>query len=253
MTLGTLQRRMQEAIRGIGEAPPLAGDGRGLEAYRYAWRARMHEALRSNYPVLHRVLGDDAFAAMADDYLVAEPSGFRSIRWFGHRLDEHLRGRAEHLPHPAVADMARFEWAICEAFDGPDAPPMAVEALAALAPEDWPGLRLVLHPTCRLLELDWSVAPIWRELAEADDPNHQAAPPEPLAHTVLVWRKSLQPRWRSVEALEAGLLQAIASGQDFSALCALAAAAVDDEMAAATVVQYVRRWLADGLLAAPPS
>ncbi len=252
MKLTSLQRSMQDAIRGAGEPPPLAGDGRGLEAYRYAWRARMHEALRSNYPVLHRVLGDEDFAAIADRYLAAEPSTFRSIRWFGHRLDAHLRADPDSLPHPAVADMARFEWAVCEAFDGPDVVPMAAEALAALAPEAWPALRLGLHPTCRMLDLEWAVAPIWRELAEADDSNHQAAPPEPLAHTLLVWRRDLQPQWRSVEALEAGLLKALASGLDFSALCALAGEAVGDETAAATVVQYVRQWLAEGLLAAPP-
>jgi len=253
MNLGALQRRMQIAIRDAGEPPALAGDGRGLAAYRYAWRARMHEALRTNYPVLHRVLGDEGFEAMADDYLAAQPSTFRSIRWFGHRLDAYLRAHPETLPHPAVADMARFEWAICEAFDGPDAAPMAAQSLAALAPGDWPGLRLALHPTCRMLDLEWSVAPIWRELAEADDPDHQAAPPEPLDHTVLVWRRELQPQWRSVDALEAGLLKAIAAGLDFSALCALAGEAVGDEGAAAAVVRHVRQWLAEGLLAAPPN
>ncbi len=252
MGLIELQRRMQAAITADASPPELVAGGRGLTAYRHAWRARMVEALRSNYPVLHRVLGDDEFDSLAGAYLAAHPSRFRSIRWFGDALAPYLRAHPDTAGHPALADMAAFEWAICVAFDGPDAEPLASAQLVALAPEDWAGLRLSLHPTARVLDLEWSVAPIWRELSEQDDPDHQAPPPDPLDHSVVIWRRALQPHWRSLEPLEAGLLKAVANGVEFGSLCSLAGAIVGEGEAPATVLGFLGQWLAEGLLAPGP-
>lgn len=243
-----LQQRMQAAIRDGESPPPLRGSARGLAIYRHAWRARMREALRTNYPVLHRVLGDDGFSILADDYLQAHPSTHRSIRWFGDRLEPFLRSGSVELPHPALADIAAFEWALCEVFDGPDAACLRAEFLATLAPEAWAGLRLSLHPSCRILALEWAVAPVWRALADAPD-EVRVDPPEPLAHEVLIWRRDLQPRWRSLEPLEAALLRGIAADADFAGLCHQAGEAIGGERAAVTVLQYVHQWLVDGVLA----
>ncbi|MCB1914157.1 MAG: putative DNA-binding domain-containing protein [Rhodocyclaceae bacterium] len=248
MGLIELQRQMRQAIT-HGASPPALARCDGLAVYRHAWRSRMVEALRNNYPVIHRVLGDDAFSQLADAYLDEHPSHFRSIRWFGDRLAEFVLAQPEFVPHPAVADMARFEWALSLAFDGADGRPLGVRALAGLAPEQWAALRFALQPTCRVLALEWSVAPVWRELATAEDPDHQAPMPEPLDHSVLVWRQGLQPRWRSLDALEAGLLEAIRNGLNFAGLCALAGEVVGEDDAAAAVVQYVRQWLVDEVLA----
>ncbi|MCB1955534.1 MAG: putative DNA-binding domain-containing protein [Rhodocyclaceae bacterium] len=249
MRLNELQRAMAAAITEGAEPPPLGGDGRGLAAYRHAWRARMVEALRSNYPVLHQVLGDEGFEALAGAYLEAHPSRFRSIRWFGDGLEDFLRASPDAAPHPAVADMAAFEWAICLAFDGPDATPLAPAALAGLSPEDWLTLRFTLAPTCRVLDFEWSVAPIWREFSAQEDPDHQAPAPEPLDHSVLVWRQGLQPHWRSLEPLEAGLLKAVRGGVDFASLCALAGEIVGEAAAPQAVLQHLGQWLSDGILA----
>jgi hypothetical protein len=248
MSVASLQQRMQAAITAGGAPLALAGNRRGLEVYRTAWRARLIEALRSNYPVLHRVLGDAAFDMLADDYLRAHPSQKRSIRWFGDALPGYLRAHIDAMAHPAVADLAQMEWAICLAFDAADHTPLRIERLAGVAPEAWSGLRFALQPGFALLDLAWSVAPVWRELSEAADPDHQVAPPEPLDNTVLVWRQDLSPRWRSVSPLEAELLRAIAAGEDFGQLCARAVTAVGEADAAATVVGHLQQWVADALL-----
>ncbi|MCB1893707.1 MAG: putative DNA-binding domain-containing protein [Zoogloeaceae bacterium] len=248
MRLIDLQRTMQRAITEGADPPALLGAD-GIAVYRHAWRARMIEALRANYPVLHRVLGDEAFAELGDAYLASHPSHRRSIRWFGDRLPAFVRQNPDLLPHPAVAEMARFEWALSLAFDGPDAEVLDVAALAALEPGQWAALRFTLHPTCQLLRLEWSVAPVWRELADAVDPNHQASRPEPLDHAVLIWRKGLQPSWRSLAPLEAGLLEGIRNGLPFEALCALAGDVVGEPDAPAAVLGFVQQWLGDGILA----
>lgn len=249
MSLAELQRRMQAAITIGGPPPRLAGHVRGLEVYSGAWRARLIEALRTNYPVLHRVLGDAAFDALADDYMHAHPSKRRSIRWFGDCLPGFVAERIESLPHPALADLTRMEWGICLAFDAADHIPLGFDQLASTAPEDWPQLRFRLQAGFALVDFAWSVAPIWRELSESPDPNHQVAPPERLDNTILIWRKALSPMWRSVASQEAELLRAIEAGESFGALCARAIAEVGEADAANTVVRYLQEWVADELLA----
>lgn len=249
MSMSLFQQQMQHAITRGATPPSLSGNARGLEVYRTAWRARLIEALRANYPVLHRVLGDTAFAALADGYLLEHPSQNRSIRWFGDRLPAYVGANRSALPHPAVVDLVRFEWAICLAFDAADAVPLAFETLARTAPEAWPALSFRLQSAYALLPLSWAVAPVWHALVDADDPDTPMPPPEAHEHSVLVWRRALRPMWRTVDPLEARLLKAVEAGETFAGLCEIALESLGDE-AAATVVGHLRQWVADEVLAA---
>ena len=146
--LAELQQRFQEAVLRAtlpGELFTAAEPhqlGGGYDLYVQAYRARLAAALRDNFPVLHRALGDDAFATLAQSYIDCHPSPFRSIRWFGHALADFLAGTVERLPHPALVDLARMDWALRAAFDAADAVPLTLSDLASLRPEDWPALRL---------------------------------------------------------------------------------------------------------------
>lgn len=221
-----------------------------LGIYRNAYRARLTDALRENYPVLHRVQGDEAFDELAERFIAACPSEHPSIRWFGSTLPEWLAANSEQLSHPALADLARMEWALCTAFDAADATPLTVNDLLAHAPEAWPTLRFTGHPSLRLIALDWAVEPLWRALS--DNAEAETAPPEPQAHHLLIWRETGnagQTQWRSVEPFEADLLQAALNGESFAELCERAAATQGD-LAAAAVAGYLRVWVEAGLLRA---
>jgi len=249
MKMDLIQQQMQGAITHGARPPALAGNARGLDVYRNAWRARLIEALRANYPVLHRVLGDHEFESLADAYLRVHPSQNRSIRWFGDRLPAFVAAHADTVPHPAVVDLVRFEWAVCLAFDAADFTPLAFDTLAATPPEAWPGLRFRLQPGYARIPLAWAVAPVWHAMTNTDDPDAPLPPPEALTHSVLVWRRGLQPMWRTLEPLEAELLVAVEAGDTFAQLCEHAVDTLGDA-AAATVVGYLQQWVADEVLAA---
>jgi hypothetical protein len=101
-----------------------------------------------------------------------------------------------------------------------------------------------------------AIEPAWRVLREWE-PESGADPPElpepaPHRHTLLAWRQHGETRWRSLEPLEAALLQAVAEGAAFASLCERAAAELGDaEAAAPAVIGALQRWLADGLLRSP--
>lgn len=249
--LAALQQRFQEAVLAgnatpglfVGEEVQLPG---GLPIYLRAYRARLTGALRDNFPVLHRALGDDAFAALACAYIDAHPSNFRSIRWFGSSLPEFLLAASESLPHPALFDLARMDWAMRAAFDAAAAELLASSDLVSLQPEDWPAHRFKLLPSVRLLDLAWNVEPIWKALN--DDPEAATEEPETLPHVLLVWRPALDCRWRSAESCEGAALRALAQGASFAECCTILAASGEPEPAQ-IAARFLGRWIADGLLA----
>jgi hypothetical protein len=160
------------------------------------------------------------------------------------------------VPHASLADFARMDWALRGAFDAADAPPLDPATLAALGPDDWAGLVLHLHPSVQRVVLAHAIEPAWRVLREWEPESGAAQPeldePVPHEHTLLAWRQHGETRWRSLEALEAVLLQAVAEGAPFALLCERAAASLGDaEAAAPAVVGALQRWLADGLLRSP--
>ncbi|HSI51827.1 MAG TPA: DNA-binding domain-containing protein [Ideonella sp.] len=263
MTLDTL-RNAQLALAALiqqAETPPAAAlppllralHGRpdspqvSLGIYRNAWRGRLVEALRTNYPVLHRVLGDDGFAELAMGFIAAHPPHTPSIRWFGAALPAYLQQQPDALPHPALADLAGMEWALGLSFDAADATPLDGAQLATLAPEDWASLRLSPHPSLQLLDLAWAVEPLWQQLTHGQD-DSETEPPEPLQHQLLVWRQDLDSRWRSLQPEEAALLQATLAGVPFGELGLVAAQQVGDEAAPGLLASALQTWVNQGLL-----
>lgn len=235
-------------------APPLIG------AYRYAYGARLAEALRDNHEILAKAMGDEGFDALATAYRQKYPSMLPSIRWFGHRLAEFMAEALEVdnglVTHPAFVDLARMDWALRQAFDAADAPVITRDALAALAPDQFASLCFKPHPSLQVLAMDWAIEAAWRALREHADNHNDAGGdepelPEPQAtpHQLLVWRRGLQTLWRSLNASEAELLQAMLRGEDFGALCELAAGLSGDADQAVTVAATaLTQWLEDGLL-----
>jgi hypothetical protein len=225
---------------------PLRGKPPVLSVYQTAWLARLTEALRNNFPVLHQVLGDDDFGDLTLAYLQAHPPSQPSIRWFGDQLPAFLAAEPERLPHPALADLAQMEWALGLSFDSADTLPLNFAALAALPPSDWAGLRFSAHPSVSLLALEWAVEPLWQTLTHR--PEEDTEPPEASPHPLLAWRIGLETRWRSVPAAEAELLAAALAGVPFAALCERAAADGDVDEAPLRMASTLRAWVDAGLL-----
>ncbi|MEY4564022.1 MAG: hypothetical protein RLZZ618_3299 [Pseudomonadota bacterium] len=259
-TLADQQQQLRAAIlQGHGEAPhglltTSAGRPALLHIYQHAYASRLKAALRDNCGVLPRLMGDEAFDALAEAYLQAHPSRHRSIRWFGDQLPAFMEAHEELVPHGAMTDMARMEWALRAAFDGAALPPLQATQLAALRPADWDTLVLRFQPTVQWLPLSWAIEPAWRAL-QVDEAAEEPAldEPEPLDHLLLVWRPALDTRWRAIghrDGIDAALLVAAMQGRPFGHLCALAAERLGEAGGPAAAVGALQQWLADGMLAA---
>jgi hypothetical protein len=250
--LDTLQGDFQSYVLGVaGERPAILGAVReqyGLKAdarlaiYHNAYRIRLREALSESYDKTWSYIGDEIFAGLADSYLAAHPSRHPNLRWFGADFAAHAE---EALPdYPFIAELARFEWALGLAFDAPDAAAIGAADLAGIAPEAWGELVFGLHPSVRLLALEWNTVALWQALSQAQTPPDAGRLETPL--TWMIWRSAEQPHFRSLPAAEAAALRRIGSGATFGEVCAMAGDAAAPELAG-----YLQHWLAQGVLAAP--
>lgn len=247
-----LQSLVQQHVIGTADAAALVdGDAahaaQRLGIYARAYRLRLIDALADAHEKTQAYLGAERFERAALRYIDAHPPATRSLRWFGDRLADAL---VDWLPRePAVAELARLDWALRGAFDGPDAPALDAAALAAVAPEAWGTLRLVLHPTARLLVVEHNTVAIWQALDDESDPPPLERGSRPV--TWLVWRKRLQPHFRSLHPVEAELLRGALAGTGFAASCeraaALEAGDAPDELQH-RIGACLRQWLEDELL-----
>lgn len=213
-----------------------------LQVYRDAYLLRLIEALADDHPALAKLLGEDAFAALTRAYAAAHPSRHPSIRWFGAKLPGFLGQTPPWAERPWLAELAAFERSLRDAFDAADAAPIGLEAMAAVAPEAWPGLRFRFLPSLRRLDLAWSVARTWKE----------DAAPERLDAPVAwaFWRPELVTEYRSLDPDEAWAIDAAGSGQTFAELCEGLLRWHAPDQAPARAAGLLRAWLDQRMLAA---
>jgi len=188
---------------------PLVPVATRLNVYADAYRLRLIEALQSNYPMLHQVLGDDVFEQLASGYIAFHPSRFRSIRWFGDQLAVFLAESPDWSQHGWLQQFAQWEWAIAAAFDAADAQLLEPAMLGSVAPEDWPSLQFEAHPSIHRMNLQWNVPAMFKALLGEE------MPPEPAATAPaawLIWRQALTTQYRLLPPAEAAALEVLIAG-----------------------------------------
>jgi hypothetical protein len=251
--LAEVQRCFQRnVLRGDQAVLGLVADSEDIRAatrlaiYCDGYRLRLIEALASDLPRLQQLLGEREFATIAQHYIDAHPSSFRSIRWFGDQLATVLEH--SHASQPWLAELARWEWAIAAAFDAADAQAITEDALAAIAPGAWPSLRLEFVPSLQRLQMRTNAPALFKALSE-DLPA-----PDPLVlpreQPWLIWRQALKTQYRSLDAAEATALDAMRGGRTFEHMCELLCEWHEPEAVPLIAAGMLKQWITDGMLSA---
>jgi hypothetical protein len=127
-----------------------------LEIYNRMYWFRVLDSLYEDCPGLRAVLGDAKFIRMAEAYLQKYPSRSFTLRNLPSRLEKFLREEPKWTrPHTKLClNLARFEWAQVEVYDGAALPLFTADHLRGANPAK---LRLALQPYLQLLMLDYPV------------------------------------------------------------------------------------------------
>ena len=218
-----------------------------LALYGDSYVLRLIEALGVDFTGVHSLLGDEVFAIMCRQYIAAHPSQHPSIRWFGRKMCDFLRATPPYSEHEILLEMAEFEWAKNQVFDASDSSIVSLDELAAIAPERWGEMHFEFVSAICRLQLHHNISSLWDAIKREVDtlPNLQRSE-HPLAW--LVWRKDLDPHWRSLDIDESFALDYCQRGMNFADVCERLCEWIDEVHVPMRAVTFLKSWIGDEMI-----
>jgi hypothetical protein len=211
---------------------------RHLQVYRNNIFESLTGALKAVYPAVERLVGTGFFAYAADGYIRRHPPASGNLHDFGEDFAAFLAGFEPARALAYLPDVARLEWAWHRAFHAADGNPLALAALATVAPEHYGELRFRLHPSAQLLASGYPILRIW----QVNQSDHTGDATVDLAEggvRLLVVRRGLDVVVESLRAGDDALLRAFAAGQNLEQAGAAALAAEPDYDLPAALQRHV--------------
>ena len=132
-----------------------------LQIYQNIIFNNLTAALRTAYPAILKLTGENFFEAVAARYIREYPSESGNLQDYGAAFPECLAALPQAATPPYLKDVARLEWARQEAYLAVDARPLEPTALSDIPEQRQTELRMTLHPSVRLVESHYPILNIW--------------------------------------------------------------------------------------------
>lgn len=190
-----------------------------FHVYRNTVFASLVETVRARFPAVEKLVGEEFFRAMARVFVETHPPRSPALLHYGADFIPFLRRFEPAAELPYLPDVALLEWLRNRAYHAPDAEPLAIAALAAIAPERLPGLRLAPHPSAQLFASDYPAVSIW-EANRGDGDGRLAG--DPGAEAALVVRPHLEVAILRLDPGGHAFVEALAASRTFAEAAALA-------------------------------
>lgn len=168
-SLAEKQRDFAAALLDPGLATPaglIGPDGkpspRRFSVYRNNVVVGLVQTLTDAFPASHRIVGDEFFQAMARAYVVIDPPRSPMLFDYGAGFPDFIGCFEPAAVLPYLRDVARLERAWVEAYHAAEGTPIDLSGLATIRPEQLPAMRLVLHPSVRIVRSRFPIVTIWK-------------------------------------------------------------------------------------------
>lgn len=217
-----------------------------LNIYQDAYRLRLLECLKLDFPNLLTLMGIDAFQPMCQAYILQYPSQHFSIRYFGQFLSIFLKTTQPYAKHGFFSEMAAFEWMQGETLDAPDAQILTSAALTTYPLAQLPLLCLQFHPSMRTLDCHWDTPTLSSDIEQNQETRTPIQQHSPICW--VLWRKGLECMYRSCSPEEAYALLHMKNGMSFSSLCEGLCQYKNEAEVPSIAIQFVLKWLSEGLI-----
>lgn len=216
-SLAAMQKTMAEGLlhhKNDGLKQYLSDGQEDLDArisvYRNNIFYSLSNALEDLYPVVHQLVGQEFFRALANRYVRMYPPAQAAMVYFGEEFPEFVeqdKACAELLYLP---DVAKFELARQRAYHAADVEPLTPEVMQEVGVDRLLQSCLRLHPSMQMLSSNWAVRSIW--LAhKGDQPKFEDIDLFQGQHSILV-RPAYEVLICSVDLAAMALFTEIAKG-----------------------------------------
>jgi hypothetical protein len=168
------------------------------------------KALKSRFPVVEKIVGEEFFAAMARVFVMAQPPRSPLLAAYGDDFPAFVAAFEPARELPYLADVARLEAARTRAYHAADATPLGPGHFATLDSEALGEIRIEIHPSAEIVRSPFPIVTIWamnsgeQELAPIENWRGEDA---------LVARPFLEVQVRALPQGGAAFLLTLASGR----------------------------------------
>jgi hypothetical protein len=221
-SLRELQSKVMHALldgETDGAAPLIAARGiapeHALRVYAGNVRTNFIESLRSSYPAIRRLVGEDYFRQCARGFHARHPSRSGDLQPAGACFAQYVAQLHGDDEFRYLGEVARLEWLIEEALLAADHAPLDLAKLGTVAAVDYDELRFHLHPSARLFTSEFPCADIWGANV-ASDAEPELIDLDTGPDRVLLVRNNGQLKFHRLNYGEMGFLQSVCAGEPFA-------------------------------------
>ncbi len=242
--LADLQRDFRAWLTtGTDEVAGRFGDGAtaGLAVYQNNYRAQLVGCLEQSFPQVRAWMGEEAFHSAAVSHIDDHPPHAWTLDAYAQSFPTTLERL--YPDNPDLHELVWIELTLSDAFIGPDAAPLSMDALGTI---DWDTVRLTLTPTFAMRVATTNAEEIWISLNEQGAAVDSVMLDEPGG--LIVWRRGYSAYLRQVDAIEYAALQELARSGSFAALCTLLVEKLDEDAGVAQAAGLLMQWLSGGLI-----
>ena len=167
------------------------------------------EAMKSAFPSVAAILGEENFAKIARNFIARHPPGSAMMQHYGTGFADFIEGFPPLRKAGFLADVARLERAYLDAMHAADAPCLDAGALAAVETPKAMNLLFVRHPALYLASSNHPLLDLfgWRHMR----PQNRADMAD--AQSVLMTRPLLEVELRQLTKGQFEFLSALARGE----------------------------------------
>ena len=192
---------------------------RRFDIYRNNRVVSLIDALRSTYPAVHKLVGDEFFKASARAFIDAKPPVQPVMAEYGKEFGSFISSMPNTDKLPFLRDMAELEWWWLQAFHSGNAPVLQSSILAEIPPESIMDVQLQCHPSLHCVKSEWPIGSIWmactRE-SSVDDRTGQDVDMQ-MGEAVIITRPEIDVQVNKVAGVGVEFLKLIQTGESLGA------------------------------------
>jgi hypothetical protein len=199
------------------------------------------DELQASYPVLHQLIGDDYFTVMGCRFFQRHAFAQDSMACFDEPLIEFLKTEKPYSNVLSLADLVQFESAVRQSAVAGNVASMTSGYWQSLSKAAQDAMTLSLHPSLKIMKLDWNAPQIWESLSSGKEvPEPELKPAYWLVH---------KKGWCGATPLEIAALESVYHGLTVKELREELANLVEEGESAPLVTEkFLGTWLEQGLL-----
>lgn len=247
-SLPELERRLKSWIKFEKKRPDLnlneqAGDPghERMHVYSGGYKARVYSSISDTYEAVLKVVGEDLFSDLSNEYAAKYPSKHYNLNYVGKFFPEFLKKHKILKKYPFLTELAELEWAMVGVFDAYGKDPFETASLAGLSMEDWAKVKFSFQDHIFSFRADWPVLDIWK----ARGSDAPAPKIKKKRQDILLFRVGTEVHTRVMAAAEHDLLNALRKGLSLGRACAKIRISDKDS---ALIKDWFQFWVSAGLI-----